>query len=47
MEEEISKVLETGITLGFEFNGNIEEVMGVIALREKEDVERVVEKHVK
>ena len=40
-EEEITKVLETGAALGFDFNGREEEISQVISIMEREDEERV------
>ena len=37
LEEEVTKVLETGPTLGFDFNENEEEVTNIMSTRERED----------
>ncbi|KAK2657469.1 hypothetical protein Ddye_010521 [Dipteronia dyeriana] len=37
LEEEVAKVLETGATLGFDFNGNEVEITEIVAARERED----------
>ncbi|KAK3221054.1 hypothetical protein Dsin_015024 [Dipteronia sinensis] len=41
LEEEIAKVIEIGVALGFNFNGREEEIGGVVAQRELEDEERL------
>ena len=38
--EEVSKVLEMGAALGFDYNGQEDEVAEYVTLREQEDVER-------
>ena len=41
MEEEITKVVETGAAWGFDFNGNEEEIYKVVSAREREDEARL------
>ncbi|KAK1583380.1 hypothetical protein Q3G72_023248 [Acer saccharum] len=41
LEEEVTKVIEVGVSLGFDFNGKEVEIGGKIADREKEDAERM------
>ncbi|KAK2651968.1 hypothetical protein Ddye_011824 [Dipteronia dyeriana] len=43
LEDEIGKVLEVMVTLGFDFNSKEVEISGVITQREKEDEERLAE----
>ena len=40
LEEEITKVIETGVALGYNFNGKEELIGAEVARREKEDVDR-------
>ncbi|KAK1556793.1 hypothetical protein Q3G72_012171 [Acer saccharum] len=40
LADEIKRVIDTGIALGFDYNSNIEEVIEVITAREVEDVDR-------
>ena len=41
MEDEITKVIETGIALGYNFNGKEEVIGAEVARREKEEEERL------
>ncbi|KAI9186182.1 hypothetical protein LWI28_014499 [Acer negundo] len=41
LEEEIAKVIETGVALGFNFNGKEKEIGGEVARREMEDEEKL------
>ncbi|KAK2636977.1 hypothetical protein Ddye_031769 [Dipteronia dyeriana] len=40
LDVEVAKILETGITLGFDFNGKEVEVAEIVLAKEREDVER-------
>ncbi|KAI9165982.1 hypothetical protein LWI28_024068 [Acer negundo] len=41
LEEEVTKVIEVGMVVGFDFNGKEHEVREEIAKREKQDVDKL------
>ncbi|KAK0570504.1 hypothetical protein LWI29_002241 [Acer saccharum] len=43
LDEEISKVIETGIALGFDFGNNVREIRNELARREEEDAARILQ----
>ncbi|KAK0572848.1 hypothetical protein LWI29_038119 [Acer saccharum] len=43
LDEEISKVIETGIALGFDFGNNVREIRNELAQREEEDAARILQ----
>lgn len=40
-EEKVAKVIETGAALGFDYNGQEEEIVEYVTLRKREDEDRV------